>query len=162
MWRVWITFSLNIPTKHIWFLICTDMIESILNNIGIWPIHLFCAQVLSHVRLFATPWTVAHQAPLSIGILQATILKWVAMPSSRGSSQPRDRTPVSHIAGLPHRRQIVYRLSHQGSPRIPEWLAYPFSRAVSWPRNRTSVAYIAGEFLTSWTAREILCITTCF
>ena len=28
---------------------------------------LVCAQLLSHVRLFATPWTVAHQAPLSMG-----------------------------------------------------------------------------------------------
>ena len=37
------------------------------------------------------PWTVAHQAPLSLGILQARILEWVAMPSSRGSSQPRDQ-----------------------------------------------------------------------
>ena len=36
------------------------------------------------------PWTVACQAPLSMGILQARILEWVAMPSSRGSSQPRD------------------------------------------------------------------------
>ena len=36
------------------------------------------------------PWTVAFQAPLSMGILQARILEWVAMPSSRGSSQPRD------------------------------------------------------------------------
>ena len=33
---------------------------------------------------------IAHQAPLSMGILQARILEWVAMPSSRGSSQPRD------------------------------------------------------------------------
>ena len=40
----------------------------------------------------ATPWTVAHQAPLSMGILQATIVEWVAMPSSRGSSQPMDQT----------------------------------------------------------------------
>ena len=38
------------------------------------------------------PWTVAHQAPLSMGILQARILEWVAMPSSRGSSQPRNQT----------------------------------------------------------------------
>ena len=30
------------------------------------------------------------QAPLSMGILQARILQWVAIPSSRGSSQPRD------------------------------------------------------------------------
>ena len=33
------------------------------------------------------------------GILQARILKWVAVPFSRGSSQPKDQTQVSHIAG---------------------------------------------------------------
>ena len=33
------------------------------------------------------------------GILQARILEWIAFPFSRGSSQPRDRTQVSHIAG---------------------------------------------------------------
>ena len=32
------------------------------------------------------------------GILQARIVEWVAFPFSRGSSQPRDRTQVSHIA----------------------------------------------------------------
>ena len=32
------------------------------------------------------------------GILQARILEWVAIPFSRGSSQPRDQTEVSHIA----------------------------------------------------------------
>ena len=46
-----------------------------------------------------TPRTVAHQAPLSMGILQARTLDWVAMPSSRGSSQPRDWTQVSCILG---------------------------------------------------------------
>ena len=48
----------------------------------------FCVHVLrcfSRVWLFVTPWTVAHQAPLSMRILQARILEWVAMPSSRGS-----------------------------------------------------------------------------
>ena len=39
-----------------------------------------------------TPWTIACQALPSMGILQARILEWVAMPFSRGSSQPRDRT----------------------------------------------------------------------
>ena len=42
------------------------------------------------------------------GILQARILEWVAFPFSRGSSQPRDQTQVSHIAG-----QILQQLSHQ-------------------------------------------------
>ena len=32
------------------------------------------------------------------GILQTRILEWVAIPFSRGSSQPRDRTQVPHIA----------------------------------------------------------------
>ena len=34
-----------------------------------------------------------------MGILQAKILEWVAMPSSRGSSQPRDQIQVSRTAG---------------------------------------------------------------
>ena len=46
-----------------------------------------------------TLWTVACQAPLSMGILQERILEWVAMPSSSRSSQPRNWTPVSCIAG---------------------------------------------------------------
>ena len=46
-----------------------------------------------------TPWTIANQATLSLGILQARILEWVVMPSSRGSSQPRNKTCISCIAG---------------------------------------------------------------
>ena len=52
----------------------------------------------SCVWLFATLWTIAHQAPLVHGILQARILKWVVMLSSRGSSQPSNETHVSSIA----------------------------------------------------------------
>ena len=51
---------------------------------------------LSRIRLFATPWTVAYEA-LSMGF--SRILEWVAISFSRGSSQPRDRTWVSRIAG---------------------------------------------------------------
>ena len=42
---------------------------------------------------------VAHQAPLSIGTLHTRILEGVAGPFSRRSSQPRDQTQVSSIAG---------------------------------------------------------------
>ena len=58
------------------------------------------AKSLSRVQVFATLWTVAHQDPLSMGILQARVLEWVAMPSSRGSSQPRDQT--RHLLCLLH------------------------------------------------------------
>ena len=47
---------------------------------------------LSHVWLFATPYIVN-------GILQARILERVAVPFSRGSSQPRDPNQVFYIAG---------------------------------------------------------------
>ena len=52
---------------------------------------------LSRVQLFTTPWTVARQVSSVHGILQARIPDWVAIPFSRGSSQPRDRTWVSRI-----------------------------------------------------------------
>ena len=41
---------------------------------------------LSHIQLFVIHWTVACQAPLSMGILQARILEWVAIPFSGGYS----------------------------------------------------------------------------
>ena len=47
------------------------------------------------------PMDCAWQAPLTVGILQARILGWVAMPSSSGSSQSRYQTQVSCIASLP-------------------------------------------------------------
>ena len=72
--------------------------------------------VLSHIRLFETLWTVACQA--DCGILQARILEWVAMPSSRGSSQLRDRTHVSYISCTG--RQIPYHQHHLGSSRSGE------------------------------------------
>ena len=50
---------------------------------------------LSRVWLPATPWTVVCQPPLSMEILQARILEWVAIPSSRGSSQ-------THVSCISH------------------------------------------------------------
>ena len=85
------------------------------------------------------------------GILQARIREWVAVPFSRRSSQPRDWTQVSHIAG-----RFFYQLSHQGSPRILEWVAYPFSSRSSQPRNGTGISCIAGGFFTSWAIGKAL------
>ena len=46
----------------------------------------------------ATPWTVAYQAPLSVGILQARILEWDAVFSFKGSFQPRDQTHITYVS----------------------------------------------------------------
>ena len=65
------------------------------------------ACVLSHfnrVWLFATlytPWGSSVR-----GILQARILGWVAISSFRGSSQPRNRTHISHVSCIG--RQVLY------------------------------------------------------
>ena len=61
-------------------------------------------------------WTLRNPGDCSLpgfsvhGILQARVLEWVAISFFRGSSRPRDRTR------LPHSRQTLYPLSHQGSP----------------------------------------------
>ena len=107
------------------------------------------AAMRGRFRLFATPWTAPHQASLSIRILQARTLEWVARPSSRGSSQTKGSNP-----GLPHCNQILYQLSQPGSPRILEWVAYHFSRGSSWPRSRTGVSCTAGRFFTSEPQRK--------
>ena len=54
---------------------------------------------LSHIQLFATPWTVAPPGSSVHGILQARILEWGAIAFSKGSSRPRVQTQVSRIAG---------------------------------------------------------------
>ena len=59
-------------------------------------------EMLSHVWLFATPWTVAHQAPLSMEIFRQRILEWIAISFSRGSSWARNWNHIScaaYIAG---------------------------------------------------------------
>ena len=86
-----------------------------------------------------------HGLQPAMGILQARILEWVVMPSSKDSSHPRS----------PTLRADSLLSEHQGSPRILEWIAYPFSRVSSQLGNRTRVSYIAGGFFTSWATREV-------
>ena len=54
--------------------------------------------VASVVSDFCDPMDYSPSGSSVHGILQARILEWVAMPSSRGSSQPRDWTRVSYIS----------------------------------------------------------------
>ena len=51
-------------------------------------------------------------------------------------------------------RQILYQLSHKGSPRILEWVAYPSSIGPSRFRNQTRVSCIAGGFFSNWATRK--------
>ena len=51
----------------------------------------------SHVQLFAMLWTVTHRDPLSMGILQARILEWVAIPPPGDLPDPGIE-PVSPVS----------------------------------------------------------------
>ena len=65
----------------------------------------------SHVRLFETPWSVAHQAPKSMGILQARTLEWVAIFFSTEGSNP-------HLLCLLHWQAGSSLLAPPGKPKI--------------------------------------------
>ena len=71
----------------------------------LWPAHMLCAYLLSHVQLFATPWTVARQATLSVGILQARILECIAMlcppPGDLPNPETELRFPALQVDSLP-------------------------------------------------------------
>ena len=56
--------------------------------------------------------------------------------------------------GLPRCGQILYQLSHKGSPGVLAWVASPFSRGSSRSRNWTRVSCIAGGFFTNWAIGE--------
>ena len=59
--------------------------------------------------------------------------------------------------GLPHCRQILYQLSHKGSPRILEWVAYPFFRGSSWPFLQGSPALQADSLPTELSGNYCQC-----
>ena len=64
---------------------------------------------LSHVRLFATPWTVAYQASQALGFSRQECWSGLPFPS------PGDRPNPGTEPGLLHCRQTCYHLSYQGS-----------------------------------------------
>ena len=91
------------------------------------------AQLLSHVWLFTTPWTVPHQVHLSIGFSQQGYWSWLPFPSPGNLPSPGNQTHVSWVPfilmfpespsyscflSLLHWQGDSLPLSHQGSPVI--------------------------------------------
>ena len=81
---------------------------------------------LSRVRLFVTPWTVAYYAPLSMGFSRQKYWSGLLFPSPKDLPEPgielgcyfllqRIFLTQGSNPGLPHCRQMHYRLSHQGT-----------------------------------------------
>ena len=111
-----------------------------------------CCAVPSQVLLFATPMNYSPQSSSVYG-------DFPGKNTGMGCHVPLQRIFPTRgwNPGLPHCRQILYHLNHQGSPRILEWVAYHFFGWSSWSRNETRVSCIAGGFFSSWATREALC-----
>ena len=127
----------------------------------------------------ATPWTVAHQAPLSMEFSRQE--HWSELPCLLQGIFPTQGWNLSIL----HFRWILYPLSHQKvkvkvvqscptlfdpmddtvygilQATILEWVAIPFSRGSSQHRDRTEVSPITGGFFTSWAMREANISVSC-
>ena len=117
----------------------------------------------------ATPWTIAHEAPLVI--FQTGILEWVAISSSKGSSWPRDRTHISCVSCIAGR--FFFTTQTSGKPKI--WCG-PFLKSLLnllqccfcfmlWffghkacglgTRDQSSIPCIEKQSLNHWTTRQV-------
>ena len=95
----------------------------------------------SEVKVTQPCLTLCHLMDCRVqGNLQATILEWVAVPLSRGSSQPRDWTQVSRIAGW-----FFTSWATRGAKNTRMSSLFLLQDS-SWPKNRTGVSCIASRF----------------
>ena len=117
---------------------------------------------------FATPWTVAPQAPLSMGFSRQE--HWSGVPEDLPNPGVEPRSPALQVDSLPIEPlgnpkntgmgsallQWIFRTqeSNQGLSRILEWVAHSFFRVSSPLRDWTRVSCIAGGYFTSWDTRE--------
>ena len=146
--------------------------------------YCYCSVAKSYLTL-CDPMDCSPPGSSVHGILQARILECVAMPSSRGSSWPSERTRICCID-----RQIHHQPSHQGNqinysdsrsfvsdsatpwivtlqlhglpvssvwgfPRQENWNGLPFL-SPSRPRDGTWVSHTVGRFFTIWATREAI------
>ena len=90
--------------------------------------------VTQSCRLFATPWTIVHQAPLSIEFSKQEY--WSELPFPPPGIEPRSSALwADSLHSEP-----------PGNPKNTGWVAYPFSSGSSQPRIWSGVSWIAGRF----------------
>ena len=77
--------------------------------------HVLCAEVAQSCQTLCDPMDCNLPGSSVHGILQARILYWIAMPSSRGSSWLRDRTRISYIYKLNYIAVIMTSFSYEHS-----------------------------------------------
>ena len=131
----------------------------------------------SHIPIFVTSWTIAHQAPLSIGFSRQQYWSELSFPLPGESSKPRDLICISYLlywqvdfvslappaAASAKSLQSCPTLcdtidgSSPGSPvprilqaRTLEWVAISFSNSWKWKVKGKSLSHV-WLFATPWT-----------
>ena len=105
------SLSYRVHSWHtVWFIlgVVHSMVGFFFSIITVTIFSLCVYQFASIVSDCSSPGSSVH------GILQARILQWVVMPSSRGSSKPRERTHLPYSSSLG--RRVVYHLYYLASP----------------------------------------------
>ena len=97
-------------------------------------------QLLSHVQVFATPWTVACQAPLSMGFPRQECWSWLPFPSPEDLPDPgiEPRSPALQADDLPTGSQHTVNNSSRDGNTRPLYLPPDKSvcRSRSWNQSR--------------------------
>ena len=88
---------------------------------------------LSRVRLFAIPWTVAHQAPLSMGFSRQEYWSGLSFPSPGGLPNPgmEPRSPALQADALTSESPGMFSVHRILQAKVLEWAAIPFSKSES-------------------------------
>ena len=151
--------------------------------ININTVYICCVvvQVLSRVQLFMTPWTVARQAPLSMGFPRQGYWSRSPFPPPGDLPNPGTEPTFPALAGRffttesPGKPVYIYHMYVEAHVYIcinmhmytyTYICIYPFSSGSFWPRNQTRVLCIAGGFFTNWAFRVCVlvaqsCLTLC-
>ena len=109
---------------------------------------LGCVLSLSHVWLFVTPWTAACPAPLSMEILQARILEWVACPPPGNLPNPgiEPMFPTVQVDSLPSEPPGKAKKTGVGS--------LSFLQGIFSTQESAGDSCLAEGFFTSWASRK--------
>ena len=161
MWKVWSSFFLTSPA---WILLLRTRHMPV-PEITRFPFS-FSHWVVSNS--FVTPWTVARQAPLSVGFPRQKYWSGLPFPFSKGSAWPRDQTQVSCISCIG--RQILYHRATREAHRIPLAPAFVSSQngqafclqaSPSWDPDLNSVnlnAVCNELWMFPWVINSVVCV----
>ena len=116
----------------------------------VWVGWVMCAQVLSHIWLFATPWTIAHQSSLSMGLSQQEY--WGGLPFPPPGYLRNPRIEPGSPAAPALAGGFLHHLNHHPPGDLPD------------SEIKTMSPELAGGFFTisaTWEAHGCCCCCCC-